>query len=147
MKTQLQRFEEKINKTDSCWLWTGCILWHGYGQTYWNKKKEYAHRVSYWIRKGEIPEGLILDHLCRVRSCVNPDHLEAVTYQTNVRRGVGVGKRGLINEGRCINGHKYDKENTYLAPNNPYKFCRTCSKARLRKIYEKKRSQRSLTKI
>lgn len=69
-----------------CWIWQGYIGPHGYGQIKWNGKSKVAHRVIYEIFKGQIPEGLIIDHLCSVKSCVNPEHLEAVTFSENSQR-------------------------------------------------------------
>ena len=80
-----KRFLKKINKTNSCWLWTGRLYKEGYGEFGWNNGHGRAHRFSYTYYKGKIPNGLVIDHLCRVRSCVNPDHLEAVTIRENRR--------------------------------------------------------------
>ncbi len=74
--------------------------------------------------KGPIPEGLELDHLCRVRHCVNPDHLEAVTHRENIRRGLG-GPRS-----HCINGHEFTPENTSLK--RGWQACRACSREKMR---------------
>lgn len=81
-----RRFEAKINKTDSCWLWIGGKQAAGYGSFGVRGSGKLAHRVSYELHRGAIPDGLHLDHLCRVKSCVNPDHLEPVTPRENVRR-------------------------------------------------------------
>lgn len=81
------RFWAKVTKTDTCWLWTAVTLPNGYGLVTINKRKIYVHRWSYEATKGPIPDGLVIDHLCRVRNCVNPDHLEAVTNQVNILRG------------------------------------------------------------
>lgn len=71
-----------------CWLWFGATTERGYGVVVANGRSIRAHRISYETAKGQIPEGLVLDHLCRVHCCVNPDHLEAVTQLENVRRGL-----------------------------------------------------------
>ena len=98
------RFWEKVNKDGPipeyrpdlgpCWLWTGSNNNRGYGQIFGeiiegHTKMKFAHIVSYKETNGEVPAGLEIDHLCRVRHCVNPAHLEAVTRSTNVRRGIG----------------------------------------------------------
>lgn len=70
---------------DGCWEWTGAKTAAGYGQ--FTRRKEYAHRHAYEDLVGPIPEGLVIDHLCRNPSCVNPDHLEPVTQRENIRRG------------------------------------------------------------
>lgn len=84
-----ERFWSKVDKgaDDECWLWTASTDGHGYGQ-FWNGERRMpTHRWAYEQARGPIPEGLQLDHLCRVRRCVNPDHLEAVTQAENIRRG------------------------------------------------------------
>ena len=80
-----------VNKTDTCWLWEGNIATNSYGLYTANfsgqRQTKRAHRLAYELMVGPIPDGLELDHLCRVRNCVNPAHLEAVTHQENVLRG------------------------------------------------------------
>jgi len=82
------RFWSKVNKTNTCWLWEGTVENTGYGSfAVSHTKGVLAHRLAYELSVGEIPSGLTLDHLCRVRNCVNPDHLEPVTCAENIRRG------------------------------------------------------------
>src|ERR1035437_5379402 len=80
-----ENFFSKVQKTETCWLWTGCKV-RGYGQVTIFYKRFYAHRLSFEAAKGKIPEGLEIDHLCHVKNCVNPDHLEAVTPKSNMKR-------------------------------------------------------------
>lgn len=86
------RFWPKVNKTESCWLWTGGTYPNGYAKFYRNGKQEIAHRVSYELLVGPIPEGRHLDHLCHTRSCVNPDHLRPVTPKQNLEHQRGANK-------------------------------------------------------
>lgn len=79
----LKRYKENKN---GCWIWTGAIHKSGYGQVKWNGKSTVAHRVIYEIVKGKIPTGMVIDHLCNVKMCVNPEHLEAVSYSKNTQR-------------------------------------------------------------
>ena len=82
------RFFAKVRKTDDgCWLWTANADRDGYGMVTIQSKKQYAHRAAYQSFRGPIPAGMTLDHTCRVRNCVNPEHLEAVTHRENVLRG------------------------------------------------------------
>ena len=82
------RFRSKYFINESgCWIWIGSIVGSGYGQIRIDGVNVYAHRFSYEQKHGKIPKGLEMDHICRVRNCVNPDHVEPVTHKENVIRG------------------------------------------------------------
>lgn len=85
--TAADRFEAYIVRGDSCWEWTGAISSTGYGHMSLGGRMVAAHRIAHELFKGPIPEGLVIDHICRNRRCANPDHLEAVTNEENLRRG------------------------------------------------------------
>jgi hypothetical protein len=104
----------------------------GYCRTSFDGVRMYSHRYWYIKSKGEIPEGLVLDHLCRVRNCINPEHLEAVTAKVNTQRGIYATKT------HCIKGHEYTPENTYTGRQ---RRCRICTLASV-KIYDAKRRSR-----
>lgn len=124
------RFWTKVAFTPSCWLWRGYTR-KGYG-TFVPRvgQKMPAHRFAYEFCVARIPTGLTLDHLCRVRSCVNPDHLEPVTNRENVLRGVGLTARNAVKT-HCLRGHEYTPQNTIQQANG--RACRTCDNA-LRRI-------------
>jgi hypothetical protein len=82
------RFWPKVNKTPTCWLWTGALNSHGYGNFFDGQRVVGAHRWLYIQTSGAVGDGLDLDHLCRTPACVNPAHLEPVTRKVNLRRGV-----------------------------------------------------------
>lgn len=111
----------KTNPTTQCWEWTGALDRTGYGAFKYLGKKINSHRFSYRHYKGEIPKGLDVDHRCRIRKCVNPEHLEAVTRKINVARGLSSQERKT----HCIHGHAYTPENTYRYPSGA-RECRTC---------------------
>lgn len=133
------RFWAKVDKTATCWLWTAAPDDKGYGRLKVSGKHLYAHRLSYEAFNGPIPDGLQIDHLCRVRSCVNPDHLEAITQAENVRRGL----RGVLTT-HCPKGHEYTPENTYVGHSRRYpnRMCRTCVRAATRAWAARTRSER-----
>lgn len=91
------RFWSKVAKTETCWLWTASLDGSGYGQFFTRvegqRKSNRAHRLAYELVVGPIPEGLVLDHLCRNPKCVNPEHLEPVTDRENILRGTGLSAR------------------------------------------------------
>lgn len=124
-----------------CWIWTRYCAQHGYAQIVdLQGKKLYVHRLFYEHYKGPIPAGLTLDHLCRVRCCVNPDHLEPVTLAENVRRGEGVAAQHR-RKTHCINGHELHGTNLVHVKSRPRtRVCRICTKARL-KISNQKRKE------
>lgn len=90
-----ERFWAKVKKTGTCWLWTGHVSKSGYGRFRVKGYAESAHRVSYEISIGAIPEGLDVDHVCRQKSCVNPDHLRAATRKQNMENRSGAQKNNL----------------------------------------------------
>jgi len=83
-----KRFWESVLKTETCWGWTKSKTKAGYGKISDGQKTLLAHRISYILNKGEIPNDLQIDHLCRNRWCVNPDYLEIVTQARNIQRGL-----------------------------------------------------------
>ena len=120
----LDRFVSKIEFTGTCWLWQGGLNWGGYGKFWANGATHAVHRFSYELFNGAIPDGLTIDHLCRVRHCVYPDHLEAVTIQENLRRS----PLRPENRTHCPQGHPYAGPNllTVIKRRGPERLCRTC---------------------
>jgi len=133
--SSLDRFLDKVSPepNSGCWLWLGGVIKGGYARI----GREYAHRFSYEHFRGPIPEGLHIDHLCRVRSCVNPYHLEPVTQRENSRRGMaGKYPRGA----NCRFGHPLSGVNLYLAPKTGIRNCKECQRARVIKYRAKRNS-------
>lgn len=130
--TPEERFWAKVNKTETCWLWTATITVGGYGQVAFSGKRVSAHRVAWFIDKGSWPEHQ-LDHLCRVRHCVRPDHLEDVTQRENILRGTGW---AAINAARttCAQGHPFSGENLRIDKHGRRR-CRECNRANARRAY------------
>lgn len=106
----LERFWEKVEKTPTCWIWKGGKMIDGYGYFWDGSTMVLAHRLSYEISNGLIPNGLTLDHLCRNRACVNPSHLEPVSLGENVLRGIGLTAQNA-RQTHCKRGHPLISEN------------------------------------
>ena len=118
-----KRFWAKVHKTDSCWLWTGSLS-RGYATFSHGGRRYSVHRFAYELLVGPIPKGLVIDHLCRVRHCVNIDHLEVVTQRVNILRGVGA-PANHARQTHCPKGH----DKTVYGSNHG---CRACNKVYIR---------------
>lgn len=124
----LTRVAAKVDASTGCWVWKGSRSGKGYGSIRIEGKAKTLHRVVYEVLRGPVPGDLTLDHLCRNRSCVNPDHLEPVTSRENTLRGEGVAARNA-RKTHCIRGHKFTPENTKIRKDNGGRQCRTCNRA------------------
>lgn len=121
-----ERFWEKVAVVGECWEWTASKKPSGYGEFKVDGRLVRAHRFAYEDMVAEIPAGLFLDHLCRNRACVRPEHLEPVTALVNVRRAIPF-MSGHKNT--CPQGHAYSPENTYVRRQG-WRECRTCKRDR-----------------
>lgn len=138
------RFWAKVDKTGpgGCWLWTSTTVPAGYGTFIGEGPafgSRYVHRIAYRLLVGDIPAGLQLDHLCRVRSCCNPDHLEPVTASENHRRapqpvGLTAQSERMAAATHCKRGHAFSPENTVV--HRGWRQCRTCINDRQRRRRE-----------
>jgi hypothetical protein len=119
----------EFDTNGGCWLWTKRLNPRGYGEigvgsaVDGSNRVAFAHRTSYEAFVGSIPSGLELDHLCRVRCCINPAHLEPVTHAENLARGFAVYKVHRAKT-HCPRGHPYDADNTRLYQGR--RFCKAC---------------------
>lgn len=135
------RFHTKYTiRDDGCWEWTGFINKDGYGTfNQAGRKSILAHRWSYVLHNSEIPEGMAIDHLCRNRNCVNPEHLEPVSWKENLARGFNAKRLKT----HCPQGHEYNEENTYTinSERGQHRMCRVCRYERNKLVSQRKRVQ------
>ena len=130
--TVSQRFWSKVDKSGKCWLWMAHCDRHGYGRFKPSSTvpETGAHRFAYEEANGLIPVGLQTDHLCRVRPCVRPAHIELVTSRENTLRGEGIAAK-RARQTHCLRGHPFTAENTYLCSNGTRR-CKVCQRETLR---------------
>ena len=131
-----ERFWAKVDRDqpDECWSWKAGKFSDGYGAFYLEGRTTKAHRVSYELSKGSVPEGLHLDHLCRNKACVNPDHLDPVTCGENLRRGDGFNGH-QSRQTHCKRGHPLSGANL-IQYKDGHRRCRTCERGKyLRQRY------------
>jgi len=119
-------FWNRVRKMDNCWMWTGTIDKNtGYGHFFPHQHMTIlAHRFSYELNVAEIPKGLTIDHLCKVRLCVNPEHLEIVSLTENLHRGDGWSGKNH-RKTHCPQGHRYDGNNLIITEAG-FRQCRAC---------------------
>jgi hypothetical protein len=157
-KTELRpvedRFWEKVDKTDGCWLWNAYTLYNGYGRFSINKKTEYSHRVSWFLEHGEWPNGKHVTHTCDNPTCVRPDHLMLGTVADNMADRNAKKRQYNHDKLHCRHGVPFVNEGRYRIA----KDCKLCalsrhykqnlSKEKIRennqKAYQKRKNQRKI---
>jgi len=153
-KPERERFWAKVDKSGDCWMWMGSRTKNGYGSCHMEGER-LAHRWAYKDLIGPIPDGLHIDHLCRVRTCVNPDHLEAVTQAVNNRRADQTAFRTAAREAikrnnaarraaalaqtHCKRGHEFTEQNTIWQKGRT-RVCRACAYEAVKRYQERKRA-------
>lgn len=124
-----------VNEATGCWEWTGSKSGDGYAR-FTFPGGNYAHRFSYETYIGSVPDGLVLDHLCRNTGCVNPEHLEPVTQRENILRGEGWAAQNA-RKTHCSNGHPFDGSNLHLRRDGA-RGCCACYRQKAREAYRQK---------
>lgn len=136
---QIVNFLQKLNfEGTGCITWKGSLNLYGYGQVAIDEKNWKAHRFSYELFKGKIKEGLMLDHICRNRTCVNPEHLRQVTNKQNVLENSEAVTAKNAKKLECIRGHAFSGKNLRIDKKG-YRVCKECFKMHRKKYRERHR--------
>lgn len=139
---------EKINKIlksnisieYGCWVWTGTKFASGYARLYLEPRQSIrVHRMSFLIFNGPLIPGLVIDHKCRNKICINPNHLRQVSNSVNSIENSNSVSAINIAKTHCKNGHEFTEENTYNQPNTNFRYCKKCSRIRALNWYNKKK--------
>lgn len=120
----IESFWSKVDKTETCWLWTKSKYRHGYGCFCAMGTRHKAHRVSYEIAYGKIKDGLFVCHKCDNPSCVNPDHLFLGTHKDNALDMVNKGRHPSQKKTHCKKGHEFNNQNTWSIKGS--RRCKEC---------------------
>lgn len=142
-----ERFWKYVEKQEGCWIWKACKH-NGYGTFKVNGTQMFAHRYSYELHKGSIPEGMFVCHTCDNPECTNPNHLFLGTPWDNVQDMLQKGRNSTTywsSKTHCPYGHEYTSENTYKTPKGG-RACRECSRVRASKYNEIRKEKRMVNK-
>lgn len=137
-KKEKERFDSKWIERGGCWIWQSPLDVDGYGSFYFKRKNRRAHRVSYYFSMGDIPSGMVVDHTCPNRNCVNPSHMRIVTPRENTLSGRGV---GAVNARKthCKYGHPLDRKY------GNQRYCSICSAEKSRRLHKKWRDEDTIS--
>ena len=137
----LSKFTRRTMYVGDCVVWIGTLSTKGYGVFYQNGRPGYAHRFSWESTNGEIPKGLVIDHLCRNRCCVNPVHLRVCTNKENILApGSRCVTKKFSDQPTCRYGHAYEYVTNYKIPQ---RLCRTCERRRASERYYANNNKRN----
>lgn len=145
-ESQIERFWDKVDVPEQiscCWEWTRSKVPAGYGHVNINYQTLYAHRIAYELLIGPIPGNQWIDHLCKNKSCCNPDHLQLTTPRENILRSNNMAARHARLT-HCVNGHELNDENTYASQRaKGSRMCITCTRAHAKSYQLKRKAARN----
>lgn len=145
-KEEIEKFNLRWKKVDECHIWQNRLDKDGYGMFHFRKKTRRAHRVGFFSQNGPIGDDMVIDHICRNRSCVNPDHLRAVTASTNATENTR--SVAAINRAKtlCKNGHPFDKKYMHRKSGRYQRYCSICEREKSKRLHRAWREEAAKTK-
>lgn len=134
-----------VNESTGCWEWSGSKGVDGYGLFAVQRRTKRAHRIAYQALVSDIPDGKLCDHLCRVRNCVRPDHIELVSHRENVSRGrvSQANRERFARMTHCARGHELSGSNLYRKPKTGRRECNECRRIKARERYARSKITRA----
>lgn len=129
--SEQNRFNSKWRKSGQCWLWLDALDRDGYGTFFFRRLNRRAHRVAWFMRNGDLKEGLVINHTCRNRHCVNPQHLQAISVTENVMRDSTSAPYLNSQKTHCPKGHAYDRKY------GKQRYCSTCESEKRKRLRAK----------
>ncbi|AVH60028.1 MULTISPECIES: HNH endonuclease signature motif containing protein [Streptomyces] len=138
------RFLSRTRRDSDCLIWTGRLDKDGYGFFYLRRKTRRAHRVAWYDMHGEIPDGMVINHVCRSRACVNAQHLQVVTVRENTLKDSATVSAINARKTHCKRGHPFDRVYPKSGGPGSQRYCSICEAAKNRRLRQKWRTEDKL---